>query len=160
MFSLSKIRSIADYQFGKGVGAVLFPDSVDIVRSRGTGRIRHIYLNGKLIVTLRPNDGFFSLTINGGMRLISANPVRAWVQVQDDVAELIAEGKTVFAKHVKDCDRKIRPREEVVIINSQNRVIAVGRAILTGEEMMVFNRGVAVRIRHGTNLRIKREKEA
>ena len=29
--ALARIRSIADYQFGKGVGAKLFPENVEVV---------------------------------------------------------------------------------------------------------------------------------
>lgn len=146
---LQKIRSIADYQFGRGTGKTLFPDNVDISFSRRTSRIRHIHLDGKLLATLRPTDGFFSLTLEGARRIMQIKPLRLWVKVQDDVTDFIAKGRTVFAKHVVDCDEEIRPEEEVVVIDSQRKVLAVGRALLTGEEMKAFKRGVAVRVRRG-----------
>ncbi len=146
---LQKIRSIADYQFGRGTGNTLFPENIDVSFSRRTGRIRHIYLDGDLLATLRPTDGFFSLTVQGARRLTQVKPLRLWVKVQDDVADFIAEGKTVFAKHVEDCDGEIRPEEEVVVINGQCKVLAVGRAVLTGREMKAFKHGVAVRVRRG-----------
>lgn len=146
---LQKIRSIADYQFGLGIGRILFPQNVTIYFSRKTGRIRHVYFKGKLLATLRPTDSFFSLTLDGARRIVQAKPLRLWVKVQDDVAEFIAEGRSVFAKHVVDCDKEIRPEEEVVVIDSQCKVLASGRAVLTGEEMKAFNHGVAVHVRHG-----------
>lgn len=76
-------------------------------------------------------------------------PSRLWVEVQDDVTDFIAMGKTVFAKHVVKCDVEIRPGEDVVVVDSQRRIVAVGRAILAGEEMFFFQHGVAVRIRRG-----------
>jgi predicted RNA-binding protein (TIGR00451 family) len=146
---LHKIRAIADYQLGQGAGEALFPDTVDLAYSRRTGRIRHIYLNGTLLATLRPTDGLFSLTVDGARRLLQATPARLWVQVQDDVADFIVQGRSVFAKHVVDCDEAIRPEEEVVVIDSHRAVLAVGRAVLTGKEMKAFQRGVAARVRHG-----------
>lgn len=146
---LQKIRSIADYQFGRGTGKTLFPDNVDTSFSRRTGRIRHIYLNGKLLATLRPTDGFFSLTLEGARRIMRIKPFRLWVKVQDDVVDFIAKGRSVFAKHVVDCDMDVRPEEEVVVIDSQRKFLAVGRALLTGEEMKAFKHGVAVRVRRG-----------
>ncbi len=146
---LQRIRSIADYQFGRGAGEMLFPDNVDISFSRGTGRIRHIYLRDQLLATLRPTDGMFSLTITGARRLVQISPPRLWVKVTDEAAVFIIEGKSVFAKHVVDCDEQIRPEEEVIVVNSDCKVLAVGRATLTGEEMKKFGRGVAVRVRHG-----------
>jgi len=146
---LQKIRFIADYQFGREAGKTLFPENVDIVFSRQTGRIRHIYLDSKLLATLRPTDGFFSLTIEGARHVMQIKPARLWVKVLDDVANFIAEGKSVFAKYIVDCDERIRPEEEVVIINGECKVLAVGRSVLTGREMKAFKRGVAVRVRHG-----------
>lgn len=147
--SLHKIRAIADYQLGRGAGSALFPDDVVLSYSRRTGRIRHVYLNGTLLATLRPTDGLFSLTVEGARRLLHAKPARLWVRVQDDVADFIAQGRSVFAKHVVDCDEAIRPEEEVVVMDSHRMVLAVGRAVLTGKEMKAFSRGVAVRVRRG-----------
>ncbi len=156
MLSIKKIRSIANYQFGKGAGKTMFPDGVRILHSQETGRIRYIFLKEDLIATSRPTDGLFSLTIEGGSRLLSIKPNKCWVQVQSDVAEFIAKGRSVFAKHVVNCDLNIRPREEVVVIDNQRKVLAVGKAILTGKEMLAFQQGVAVRVRHGLD-RIARE---
>jgi len=149
---LWKIRCIADYQFGKGVGSTFFPDNVDIIYSRRTGRVRHVYLDGKRLVTLRPRDGFFSLTILGAKRIVErVQPLRYWVKVQDDISAFIAKGKSVFAKHVVDADEEIRPMEEVIVINEEDEVLAVGKAVLTGKEMKAFKKGVAVKIRRGAS---------
>ena len=153
---LQKIRSIADYQLGKSAGNILFPKNVNIVFSRRTGRIRHIYLNGKLLATLRPTDGMFSLTIEGAKRLVKgAKPFRLWVKVQKDVEPFVAQGKSVFAKHVTDADLEIRPQEEVAVIGEKNKVLAVGRAVLTGREMKAFKHGVAVKVRRGVLEEVK-----
>jgi uncharacterized protein with predicted RNA binding PUA domain len=150
-----RIRKTADYQFGKGAGEVLFPSTVTISFSKQTGRIRHVFLDGKLLATLRPTDGLFSLTIQGAKRIIKAEPLRHWVKVRDDVALFIAKGKSVFAKHIVDADDEIRPREEVVVRDEDGEVLAVGRAVLTGREMKAFKHGVAVQVRRG----VKQKKE-
>jgi 7-cyano-7-deazaguanine tRNA-ribosyltransferase len=148
--ALQKIRSVADYQFGRGVGAKLFPDNVKIVYSKNTGKIRHIHLGKELLATLRPTTGLFILTIAGAKHLTrEVNPLRHWVKVQDDVEPFVSKGRSAFAKHVTDADAEIRPNDEVTVINSRSKVLAVGRALLTGNEMKEFNRGIAVRVRHG-----------
>jgi len=153
---LQKIRSIADYQLGKGVGKALFPDNVHIAFSRRTGRIRHIYLNHELLATLRPTDGMFSLTITGAKRLLrSVKFPRLWVKVQKDAEPFIAKGKSVFAKHVVDADSEIRPQEEVIVIGENNQILAVGKAVLTGREMKAFKHGVAVKVRRGVSEEVK-----
>jgi predicted RNA-binding protein (TIGR00451 family) len=149
--TLAKIRSIADYQLGKGAGSALFPDKINVTFSRRTGRIRHIYLESELLATLRPTDGMFSLTIAGAKRLLKGvNPPRLWVKVSTDAAPFVAEGKSVFAKHVISADKEIRPQEEVTVLDEQDKVLAVGKAVLTGKEMTAFKRGIAVRVRKGT----------
>ncbi len=71
---LRRIRAVAEYQFGPGSGAALFPDDVRIVHSRNTGRIRHIHLGDALLASFRPNDGVFTLTIAAAERLLVQVP--------------------------------------------------------------------------------------
>jgi len=147
---LRRIRGIANYQFGCGAGTVLFPDDVSIEYSRNTGRIRHIYVGEGLIAAFRPNDGLFTLTIGGARRLMSGlDGFGYFVRVSDDVSEFVNKGKNVFAKHVVDAGEKIRPGDEVIVVDSGGDVLAVGKALLVKEEMLAFKRGVAVKVRRG-----------
>ncbi len=130
----------------------MFPDDIKVVFSKRTGRIRHLYLKRKLLATLRPTDGMFSLTIAGAKRLLNGvDSPRLWVKVSRDAAPFVAKGKSVFAKHVIAADTEIRPQEEVMVVNEDNKILAVGKAILTGREMTAFKRGVAVRVRKGVS---------
>jgi predicted RNA-binding protein (TIGR00451 family) len=150
MDALEKIRSVADYQFGRDAGKKLFPDNVRIVYSKNTGKIRHIHLKKELLATLRPTTGLFVLTLAGAKRLVrEVKPLRCWVKVHDDAEPFVAKGRSAFAKHVIGADEEIRPNEEVVVINGKNKVLAVGRALLSGKEMKEFSRGIAVRVRRG-----------
>lgn len=146
---LNKIQKIADYQLGKGAGEALFPDDVNVFFSKRTGRIRHVYLKGKLLATLRPTDGMFSLTISGAKRLLLANPLRLWVKVSEEAAPFVASGRSAFAKHIVAADTEIRPQEEVMVLSKKGRLLAVGKAVLTGKEMTAFKIGVAVKVRRG-----------
>jgi predicted RNA-binding protein (TIGR00451 family) len=141
---------VADYQFGKGVGEQLFPDNVKMEYSKKTGRIRHIYLDGKRLATLRPVDGLFSLSIAGAKRIADkASNAKCFVTVQTEVSKFIAEGGDVFAAHVVRADSEIRPKDEVIVLDEDGNVLAVGRAVLSGEEMKAFRCGVAVKVRRG-----------
>jgi predicted RNA-binding protein (TIGR00451 family) len=156
--ALRRIRSIANYQFGKDTGKKLFPDEVKIVYSKRTGKIRHVYLDRELLATLRPTNGLFSLTIKGAKRTMkNVKKQRLWIKVTAEAEPFIAKGKSVFAKHVVDVDSEIRPQEEVAVINEKNEVLAVGKAMLTGKEMKTFKRGVAVRVRRGIVEEVKKK---
>lgn len=147
---LRRIRAVADYQFGHGAGVALFPDEVRIIHSRNTGRIRHIRLGEDLLATFRPTDGVFTLTILAAKRLIELVPDLAYnVEVNNDAAEFVAQGKNVFAKHVTCASKAIRPGDEVIITSKQG-VIGVGKALLLAEEMKSFKIGVAVKTRRGS----------
>jgi len=145
-----KIRGVVNYQFGGDVGGRLFPDGVKITYSKRTGRVRCVYLDGRLLATLRPADGLFSLTVFGAERLVSIlERPRLRVVVMDDVRAFVLDGRDVFSKHVVAADEGIRVGEEVVVTDRDDKVLAVGKALLTGREMLVFKRGVAVKVRRG-----------
>jgi len=147
---LVKIRAIADYQFGQGVGAKLFPDNVEVQLSPRTGRIRFIYLNDERLATLRPTDSLFSLSIKAAKFIAESCPfAKCFVTVQNDVSKFIAEGGDVFAVHVVKVDEEIRTRDEVIVRDEGGNVLAVGRALLSSVEMTAFKTGVAVKVRHG-----------
>ena len=148
---LRRIRAIADYQFGSGSGAALFPDDVRIIHSRNTGRIRHIYFGNILLANFRPNDGLFTLTIAAAEHLLAQVPDLGYtVTVNAEAAEFVSKGKNVFAKHVIHSGEKIRPGDEVIIVNEEARVVGVGKALLVSEEMKEFKIGVAVKTRRGS----------
>ncbi len=148
---LAKVRSIADYQFGKGVGAQLFPDNIEIQYSPRTGRIRYINLNGERLATLRPTDGVLSLSLKAAQFMAKNMPfAKCFVTVQNDVSKFIAAGGDVFAVHVVKVDAEVGAKDEVIAIDENGQVLAVGRTMLSSEEMKAFKTGVAVKVRHGS----------
>jgi uncharacterized protein with predicted RNA binding PUA domain len=148
---IERIRATADYQFGRGVGIALFPDATSVEFSRNTGRIRYVYLKSERLATLRPTDGLFSLSIAGAKRIIeNADCTRCVIVVQNAVSGFIAKGGDVFAVHVVEANDEIRARDEVIVVDEDDRFLAVGRAVLSGEEMKRFKKGVAVKVRRGS----------
>jgi predicted RNA-binding protein (TIGR00451 family) len=146
---LEKARIIADYQFGRGSGAVLFTDNVEFILSR-TRRIAQIKEGDERIATLRSIDGLFTLGIEGAERLHQHLPYpRLRVAMNEESCEFVRKGETAFCKHVLDADLAIRAYDEVIVVDEQDRLLATGRAMLAGEELHRFTHGVAVKVRHG-----------
>lgn len=145
------LRTIANYQFGRGSGIALFPDeeTIEIKRS-ASGRPRQVVTEAGRLVTLG-RDGRFTLGFAGGRCLLSAlDPPSYRVAVGDESEPFVCDGANAFAKFVLTVDPQIRPRDEVLIVNhEQDDLLAVGRAELSGEEMEAFDRGVAVSVREG-----------
>jgi len=149
--SLAKVRCIADYQFGKGVGAKLFPDNIEIQYSPRTGRIRFINLNAERLATLRPTDGVLSLSLKAAVFMAQNTPfAKCFVTVKNEVSKFIAAGGDVFAVHVVKVDAEVGAKDEVIALDEDGKVLAVGRTALSSGEMKAFKTGVAVKVRHGS----------
>ena len=146
---LERLRGIADYQFGYGAGLVLFPDNTRIEYSKNTSRPRHIYVDDVMVANYRPTDAVFTITIAGAERLNGLEGFTGYVVVVDEVLEFIEKGKNLFAKHVAEAGPGIRPDDEVIVRDSTGAVAAVGKAVLTSDEMFRFKTGQAVDVRRG-----------
>ncbi len=148
--SLRRVQTIADFQFGRGVGIWLFPEDCTYIFST-TGRIRQILFGGVRLATVRASDGRLTLGIEGAKRLRTILPAPGYrVVIRDDVAEFVAQGKNAFAKHVVAADPAIRAGDDVLVVAGNDRLIACGSAVVSGTEMLAFNYGVAVRVRQGS----------
>ena len=146
---LKRVQVIADYQFGWGAGAALFPDGCTFILSR-TGRIRQVMLESRHLATIRASDGRLTIGFEGGLRIHqSIAPPVYRVLVSRDVASVIAEGKNVFARHVVSADPVIQAGDEVMVVAFGDELVATGTAVLSGPEMLAFNYGLAVKVREG-----------
>ncbi len=146
---LNRVRTIADYQFGRDAGCALFPENVEFQMS-STGRVRQILLEGKRIATVRAQDGVLTLGIAGAMRLHGFLKFpQNRVVVNSDASPFISKGKNAFAKHVVDADPDIRAGEEVMVVDEEDILLATGKAVLCAIEMREFKKGMAVEVRNG-----------
>jgi len=149
-FELLKIKSIADYQFGKGAGDALFDGEIRIIKSKNTGKIRNVIVDDEHVASLRAEDGFFTLRIGGAKRLhqrFKAPKLR--VMVSDESSEFNRAGKNVFAKFVKNMDDALRPGDEVLVVDEDDNLLAVGRTLMNRLEALSFQRGMCVKVREG-----------
>lgn len=149
---LYRVRGIANYQFHAAIGHLVFPDNCQVEISKTSKRIRRVTLDTKIIATVRAHDGFLVLTIEGGRRLHQALPFpKHRVVVHQEVAKFISEGRSVFARHVKSVDHQLRAGDEVLVVDEHDKLLAVGKANLSPQEMLELTRGVAVKPRHAIN---------
>ncbi|WP_135851696.1 PUA domain-containing protein [Halorussus salinus] len=149
---LSKLRTTADYQFGAGVGAALFPEDEDLeVKRSSSGRPQQVVADSGRLVTYG-TDGRFTLGLEGGRRVAAALDAPAGrVVVGDESEPFVREGKNVFAKFVAAVGSEIRPGDEVAIVHEDGPILGVGRAELSADAMTDFDTGMAVMVREGAD---------
>ncbi len=147
-FLIDKVDRIFEYQFSKRLFSILDRSSIRVQRSKNTGKIRNVFREDEPILALRASDGLFSLNY-AGAKLIHSHfeYPRHRVVIDQEVAEFIKEGRNVFAKFVEDADPLIRPHDDVLIVDKEDKLLAYGRATLNRDEMVAFQRGIAVKNR-------------
>ena len=140
-----KIQHSLDALFGSGVSKHL-PKDIEMVFSRKTGRIRTVSHKGRLLCTLRI-DGGLAISIHLAQILLKSKIFREnCVEINKDAAPFVSEGRSVFCKHVVWCGKNVRISADTPIL-FQNKVIAVGKAVLSCEMISGFDRGVAIKVR-------------
>ena len=142
------VRAIARFQFGDDGAKLLLDGKIRTIKSRNTGKIRNVMVDGEHVLSLRAEDGMFTLKLAGGLRLHRA-PFPRYRVVVSEGDDFIREGKNVFAKFVADMDSELRPMDECIVVNKGDEFLGVGQVILVRDEALSFERGVAVRVREG-----------
>jgi len=148
---LAALRTTADYQFGAGAGAALFPADAELeVRRSSSGRPQQVVAPDGRVVTYG-TDGRFTLGLAGGRLLLDALDAPAGrVVVGDESEPFVREGKNVFAKFVSAVDPDARPGDEVAVVHGgDGDLLGVGRAELSADSMADFDTGMAVMVREG-----------
>lgn len=143
-----RIDHVGGMQFGTMVSQALFQGELVCNKSKKTGKIRTVFCDGKHIVSMRASDGMFTLKKEGAKKIhkMVFSPCMR-VVISNDAVPFVADGKSVFAKFVVDCDPSLRPYDECLIVDKDDKLIAVGRCLLNNVEMMSFSHGIAVKNR-------------
>lgn len=136
-----KFRKIADFQFGRGAGDIIFKNRITI---RGI-RQKQIFdrETGMHLATLNPETGLFALALAGGERLKELG--KYWVKLSFSPEAL--KTSSIFCPGIEDADEEIRPNDEVIVLY-KDALVGVGKSILGGEELRRAAKGLGVVMRH------------
>ena len=145
MDSVLKLRNTIDALFGQGVSKFL-PKDIEIIFSRKNGRIRAVHHKEELLCTLRIDGGLAITPYFAQILLQSKKFKENCVEINKDAAPFVKKGLSVFCKHVVWCGKNVQISSDTPIL-FQNKVIAVGRAVLSSRMISDFERGVAVKVR-------------
>ena len=170
--------SVLDYQFGAGSFEAIVLDrkaadplppylfqrltpseiedvGLEFVRSKNTGKIRNVLVNGNHLLSMHAHDGLFILKRLAGERL-HVHTDRYRVVVESETAGFNRQGKSVFARFVLEADERIRPGDELLVVDQEGKLAAVGSALLSVPEMKAFSTGMAVKVSAGMDRKKKK----
>jgi archaeosine-15-forming tRNA-guanine transglycosylase len=150
--SQDKFCAIFTYQFGSRVHPLMnqILSQLSFTYSRRTGRFKTVLWNGQEFCNFKPDVGLFALGQAGASFLIEKLPPPSLrVIVQEEIGLYISEGRNVFAKHVVEIDPVLLPEDEVIIVDTQDHLLGVGRLLLPPIDVKRFKWGVAVKTRKG-----------
>ena len=146
---IRKLKALMMYQWGNNIGKIADLDGLQVVFSRSTGKIRYVTLANEIVFTIVPTTGLLTPTFEGGKLLLQHNIDDTFiVTMEKEAAEFVSKGKSALAKFVTNASLKLKAGEEVLVVDDEHQLVGTGRALLSGSEMLVFDRGVAVVIRH------------
>ncbi|NPA69751.1 MAG: pseudouridine synthase [Crenarchaeota archaeon] len=139
---LETVMGKLSYLYGRNIIKYL-KENIDKVRLRftSTGRVRDLLIEDKLYFTLRMNDGYLLPTIN------SAQHIETYVTVSDDAVPFVSSGRSVIAKSIINVSGEPYPGEEISVKDRSGKVLAVGRLLLSPDEIRSVKRGIAVKVR-------------
>ena len=152
LIDLRKVRAISDYQFRFSTTDILFKneETIRIEYSKNTNKIKYVYDNENLMLSFKPTNGFFTLSAFAAQKVLNYTQkpyLRAIVL--SEIAEFIKKGRNVFCKHVVDIDPFLRPLDEVIVVNQEDKLLAVGRLMIPAHYIKTFDTGIAIKVRKG-----------
>ncbi|MFW9832887.1 MAG: tRNA guanosine(15) transglycosylase TgtA [Candidatus Thorarchaeota archaeon] len=144
-----KLRAVLNLQWGEQVSSLVDLDGLNMTISKSTGKIRHVKQGNEILLTLVPTTGLFTPTYQGGIHLLKQGIESQYiVTIEDEVSEFVSAGKSALAKFIVKVRPNLLAGEEVLVVDGSGSLLGVGKALLSGTEMIAFQRGVAVNIRH------------
>ena len=152
VLGLRKVKAICDYQFDPEICDILFGniEAIHLERSKNTNKIRYVYLNDNLLLTLRPTNGFFTLSLYSAKKIIDNTiPPKLRAIVPTEISDYIKRGRNVFCKHILDIDENLRPMDEIIVVDQNDELLAIGRLKLPLAYVKTFKYGVAINVRKG-----------
>ncbi len=151
-----KLQHTLDALFGKGVSKQL-PRDIEMTFSRKTGRIRTVSHQGKLLCTLRIDGGLAISPYFAQILLKSKSFRENCIEINKDAAPFVMEGRSVFCKHVVWCGKNVQISADTPVL-FEDKVIAVGKAVLSYQMISDFDRGVAIKVRDSLKSRNEENK--
>ncbi|MCI4319290.1 MAG: tRNA guanosine(15) transglycosylase TgtA [Thermoplasmata archaeon] len=142
-----QVASLLEWQYGGEAARTLVAAGLVGDRSPRSGRLRAIRRGPGAPAFVVGVDGVPRPTWPGAELLRSVLPhPQSRIIVQPDAVEFVAAGRSLFSTFVQGGDAGLVPGSSALLVDPDDRLLAVGRLLLAPHEMGRFQRGVAVRV--------------
>ncbi len=136
------VEAIADVMLGPGAGDSLFAGvDVQLTSRYPKLQVRDRTRNGEQLAAMVPSYGTLAFTLAGARQWVDSDAPTKRIEID----AFVPHG-SVLAPGVIDADAEIRSGDEVVIEGPN--AFGVGRATMSGPEMVESTRGIASEVRH------------
>jgi archaeosine synthase len=129
---IRRLQAVADFQYGKGVGKILFTKDIKI-RSKYPKDLQ-IFREGKHIASLSSRTGYLSISPSVAQEIIDL------AQNKLHFGADYASGSNIYAPGCLNADVSILPNDEIFIVH-ENTVIATAKAFVSGSDMNKMTSG-------------------
>tara|TARA_B100002052_G_scaffold246906_1_gene233143 strand:- start:1729 stop:3450 length:1722 start_codon:yes stop_codon:yes gene_type:complete len=149
-WNVNRVKTILDYQFGKGIGKIFTDGETELIISRKTKRLRNLLLDGQHVASLSHRRGMFILQKRGAELLHkNSSNLAHRVVVNSETAEFNRKGKSVFCKFIEDIDPELKCLDECIVVTPKDELLAFGKLMIGTKEIKLGQQGMAVRVRSG-----------
>ncbi|MDD1767342.1 MAG: RNA-binding protein [Methanomassiliicoccales archaeon] len=137
-----EVRAITE-EIVPRLGVEIFGPGDTVDRAEGSD-FDVVFVNGDVVALIQ--DGKAFLTVRG---LLKYKPSKSFVTVDMGAVPYVSKGADVMTPGIVEADRNIREGDFVWIRDVKNRVpLAIGKALVSGEEMAKKQPGKAVKTVH------------
>ena len=67
----------------------------------------------------------------------------------NEISDFIKIGRNVFCKHIIDIDDNLRPSDEIIVVNQEDEILAIGKLVIPVPYVRSFKTGIAIKVRKG-----------
>jgi PUA domain protein len=137
-----EIKALSDEVSQKvGIQVFTLKDTVDKAES---SEFDVIFVNNEILALVIGGKAF--LTVKG---LLKYNPPKSYVTVDMGAVPFVVKGADIMAPGIVDADKDIKPGDFVWVRDVKNlRALAIGEALVSGEEMLQRKPGKAIKSIH------------
>jgi len=137
-----EVRALAD-EISPRVGVEIF-DLNDTVDRAESSDFDVIFVNGEVLALVQSGRAF--LTVRG---LLKYRPTKSYVTVDMGAVPYVSKGADVMTPGIVEADPSIKEGDFVWVRDVKNRVpLAIGKALISAEEMAKKQPGKAVKSLH------------